>query len=245
MDKIIKIIIDRKGRKFFFTGSDVHTKFGVIRADDIKKAKDGSIIESNRGEKFYIIPPSFTDLYKKIKRLPQIIHIKELGMIAAETGVDKESVVLDSGTGSGAAALFFGHLCRKVYSYDVDAENLRYAKENAEFLDIDNINFKNKDIYGGIDEDDIDLIIFDLPEPWKAIDHAAKALKVGGYLVNYSLQVPQMQEFVNSILKNESFIMLKNIELIERDWKVEGMIARPTSEAVGHTGFLTFARRIK
>ncbi len=245
MEEITRILIDKKGRKFFYVGKDVHTKFGFIRADDINKSKDGAVVESNRGEKFYVISPSFSDLYRKIKRLPQIIHIKELGMIAAETGVDKDSVVLDSGTGSGAAALFFGNLCKKVYSYDIDAENLKYAKENAEFLDINNINFKNKDIYDGIDENDIDLIIFDLPEPWRAIDHAAKALKIGGYLVNYALQVPQMQEFVNSLLKSESFIILKNIELIERDWKVEGQIARPTSESVGHTGFLTFARRIK
>ena len=172
------------------------------------------------------------------------MHIKELGMIAAETGVNKDSVMLDSGTGSGAAALFFGHLCKKVYSYDIDAENLKCAKENAEFLSISNIEFINKNVYEGIEQKDVDLIVFDLPEPWKAVEQAQKALKTGGVLVNYSLQVPQIQEFCNVLAKNESFIILKTIELIERDWKVEGLIARPSSEGIGHTGFLTFARKV-
>ena len=37
----------------------------------------------------------------------------------------------------------------------------------------------------------------------------------------------------------------KTIELIERHWKIDGRIARPNSEAIGHTAFMSFCRKIR
>ena len=51
MDKIKKVLINRFGKKFYFRGSDVHTKFGVIKEQDIVKAKDGDVVKSNINKK--------------------------------------------------------------------------------------------------------------------------------------------------------------------------------------------------
>ncbi|GAG08477.1 unnamed protein product, partial [marine sediment metagenome] len=89
-----------------------------------------------------------------------------------------------------------------------------------------------------------DLIVLDLPTPWNAIKAVEKGLRTGGYLVCYNPQITQIAGFVNAVDKNDNFIYEKTIELIERNWKIQGQIARPKSEGIGHTGFLVFVRRV-
>ena len=88
------------------------------------------------------------------------------------------------------------------------------------------------------------MVILDLPEPWLAIPSAKKALKVGGFLVSYSPSVPQMMDFVNAINKDENFTHIKASEIIEREWEIDGRKVRPRSQQIGHSGFISFARRI-
>ena len=73
---------------------------------------------------------------------------------------------------------------------------------------------------------------------------AENALRSGGYLVCYNPQITQTTDFVNAIMSNPNYILEKTIELFERSWKISGRVVRPRSEGIGHTGFLTFVRRI-
>ena len=72
MDKIKKVLINRFGKKFYFRGSDVHTKFGVIKEQDIVKAKDGDVVKSNLKE-----CPQYLDL-KILKIIDSIKEIESL-----------------------------------------------------------------------------------------------------------------------------------------------------------------------
>ena len=90
----------------------------------------------------------------------------------------------------------------------------------------------------------VDLVVLDLPTPWNAIQAVEKALRVGGYLVVYNPQITQTADFVNAVKANDKFIHEKTIELIERNWKINGPVARPRSGGIGHTGFLSFVRRV-
>ncbi len=107
-----------------------------------------------------------------------------------------------------------------------------------------NLKVKNKDIYKGIDEKNIDLVTLDLPEPWKALKSVEKALKIGGFLVSYSPTIPQVIDFVNKINEDKNFIHIKTIELIQREWEIDGRKVRPKTTQTVHTGFLSFVRRI-
>ncbi|HEY9702494.1 MAG TPA: hypothetical protein V6C58_08615, partial [Allocoleopsis sp.] len=84
----------------------------------------------------------------------------------------------------------------------------------------------------------------DLPEPWRAIDSSNKALKVGGVIIVYCPQITQCQHFINELSKKENYIQIKTIEIVERDWKVEGQIVRPRSLSNIHSGFITIVRKI-
>lgn len=240
-----KSIVTAKARNYFArdVGKDLHVKEGKITSKQLK-SKSGTKIATSLGREFCIFDSSFIDDWKHIRRGPQIVLPKDIGIIAIETGLNKKSVVVDIGTGSGGMACSLANICKKVISYDINSENSSLGKENAKMLKLKNIKFKTKDGTRGIDEKKVNLVVLDIPEPAKAVDAAEKALSVGGFLVSYSPTVIPMQRFANEIEKRENFILMKNIELIARDWKIEGESARPVSTIASHTGFITFTRKI-
>ncbi|MBS3114690.1 methyltransferase domain-containing protein [Candidatus Woesearchaeota archaeon] len=247
MNTIKKVLITSQGRKFYAKdlNEDLHTQYGFIKKEDLKKAKEGSLLKSNTNKEFFIFNPSFIDLYRKIKRDAQIIPLKDIGLIIAETGLNKKSRVLDAGSGSGALACFLAAIAKEVISYEIREDFIEIVKFNIEFLGLKNIKIKNIDIYNKIEEKNIDVVILDVPEPWNAVDNCSKALKIGGFLVSYSPSVPQVADFVNAVKKNESFVYLKTSEVVEREWEVEERRVRPKSKGIGHSGFLSFARKVK
>ena len=246
MNAIKKILITRQGRKFYAKNldEDLHTQYGFIKKDDLKRAKNGSILFTNTNKELFIFEPFFADLYRKIKRDAQIIPLKDIGFIIAETGINKESRVLDAGSGSGALACFLGVIAKEVVTYEIREDFIEIVNKNIDFLNLKNIKVKKINIYENIDDKNIDVIILDLPEPWNALDNCSKALKIGGFLVSYSPSIPQVADFVNALRKNESFVYLKTIEITEREWEVEDRKVRPKSSGLGHSGFLSFARKI-
>lgn len=226
------------------TDKDFHTTYGVISQGDLAKPS-GSIVTSSTGKEFMLLDAGYTDHYQNLKKLPQTIPLKDIGSIIAETGVNGKSIIVDAGLGSGALAIALANIAKKVVSYEVREDHIRAAEQNIKRVGAENITIKHLDITAGIDEKNVDLITLDLPEPWTVIPHAAKALKPGGYILSYSPSIPQVQDFVKGIRTNEHFLLLKTIELIERPWEFNGRRVRPKSTSIGHSGFLTFARKIK
>ncbi|MCX6710250.1 MAG: methyltransferase domain-containing protein [Candidatus Woesearchaeota archaeon] len=245
MESVKKILVSEEGRTFYIRdiSQDFHTQFGFIKSKDLKK-KDGSVVVSNTSQKFHIYSPSFIDSYRRIKRGPQIIPAKDVAAIIAETGLGNKSVIVDAGTGSGALACFLANYAKKVVSYELREDFFKIASENVKMLGLKNVELKNKDVYLGIDEKNADIIVFDLPEPWLGIKNAEKALKIGGYLVSYSPTVPQIMDFASEISKHKCFSHIKTIEIMERRWDVLERKVRPKSQEIGHSGFLSFYRKI-
>jgi len=222
---------------------DFNTAEGVIAKADLAK-RDGSIVTTNRGKEFVIHSPSFIDSYKQLKRGAQIIPLKDLGVIITETGLGKNSTLVDAGAGSGALACFLAHYAKRVFTYDIREDFIEVVRKNIAYLGLKNITVAQHDIYESIPHRNVDVITLDLPEPWKVIPHLEKALTIGGFVVSYSPCVPQVADFVNAARKSEKLIFLKTIELIEREWDVDGRKVRPQTTGIGHSGFLSFCRRI-
>ena len=241
-----KMLINKQGKKFLVRNpdEDLHTQYGFFKKDDLKKAKSGSKVLSNTKNEFIIFDSYFTDLYRKIRRSAQIIPLKDVGLIVAETGVNNKSKIIDAGSGSGALACFLANLVKEVVTYEIRDDFIKIVKDNIDFLNLKNVKIKKKDIYNGIDEKNADLVVLDLPEPWKALKSAEKALKAGAFLVSYSPTIPQVMDFVNKVRENKHFTYIKTSEIIEREWEIEGRKVRPRSQAIGHSGFISFVRKI-
>ncbi|MGV8087324.1 MAG: methyltransferase domain-containing protein [Candidatus Woesearchaeota archaeon] len=244
IEDLKKSVVVSEGKKYFIEDitKDFHCSEGIILKTELQK--ENTIIKSNKDKEFYIFNASFMDSYKGIKKLAQTIPLKDLGFILAETGVDKNSIVVDTGSGSGGSACFFAKHVKKVHTFDINELNLAQVKRNMEYFDLKNIVIKKANSYEKIPVKNADLVILDLPEPWRAIDSASNCLKVGGIIVAYCPQITQAQMFINELMRKENYIQIKSVEIVERDWKIEGQIVRPRSLSNIHSGFVTFVRKI-
>jgi len=176
-----RILMTETGRSFFVadTTNDYHSQYGFVKAENFKN-KSG-VVETNTGKKLNMFEPSFIDLFKKIKRGAQIVPLKEIGTIITETGIDKNSVVVDSGSGSGAVACFLGHLVKKVHTFDIRDDFIKIVEHNIKKLGLKNVVIKKQNVYENIPIKNVDLVFLDLPEPWEAINSVSKSLKPGGF----------------------------------------------------------------
>jgi tRNA (adenine57-N1/adenine58-N1)-methyltransferase catalytic subunit len=239
----MKILITSSGRKFLYRGEDLHTQYGFVKKSDIEDALPGTTVATNTGKEMKVIEAGFIDMYRRIKRGAQIIPAKDIGLILTETGLNHTSTVLDAGSGSGALCCFLAHHAKKVYTYEIRDDFALIVQKNIEMLGQKNVVLKKHDIYESILEKNLDVIVLDLPEPWKVLPHIA-ALKFGGFLISYSPTIPQVGDFVDVVRTTPDLVFLKTVEVIERDWEVEGRKIRPRSQAIGHSGFLTFCRKV-
>jgi len=178
---------------------------------------------------------------KKLKRGPAIMLQKDIGIFLAYTNIDRNSKVLDAGSGTGILTCFLAKFCKKVYSYDNRKEFLELAKENARSLNLKNITFRQQDIFESIQDKNLDLITLDLKDAHLALENCLAALKPEGYLAAYMPNISQVQEFVNEARKQ--FKVIKVLETIERPWIVEERRLRPENVILGHTGFIVILKK--
>ena len=130
------------------------------------------------------------------------------------------------------------------YLFDKREDFINHAKENLKKAELEkHVIIKKGDITKGISEKNIDAIILDIPNPWDAIKYTYKSLKPGGYLATYSPLISQVEKTVNEIRKHK-FIEIKTFENIQREMVVSEHGTRPSFDMLGHTGYLTFARKV-
>ncbi len=233
------LLVDEKGRKYLVKGeSDVHTNYGVIDAKELSGKKCGEAIFSHTGRRFSVLRPGIIDFLDKAKRGPQAIILKDCSLIAGYTGIRSGSRVVDAGTGSGILAMFLSNIVypETLISYDIREDFAAIARRNFEKSGIENIKLRMRDIYDGIEEEDLDLITLDLPEPWRVVGHVRESLKPGGYLASYSPSIEQSKKLFNVLDGFQS----ETLECIVRGWDMK--VVRPYSRVIAHTGFITFAR---
>jgi tRNA (adenine57-N1/adenine58-N1)-methyltransferase len=233
------------GAKTYFVediSKDYHCADGLFTKSDLQKSD--VVVKSNKDKEFFIFDANFQDSYKGIRKLAQTMPLKDLGFILSETGIGRDSIVVDTGSGSGGCACFIARYVKKVYTFDVNELNLEQTRKNVAYFDLKNVVVKHANSYEKIPAKNADLVILDLPEPWRAISPADKCLKVGGFIVAYCPQVTQAQTFVNELMKLPNYVQVKAVEVVERDWKIEGQIVKPRSLSNIHSGFITFVRKI-
>ncbi len=184
----------------------------------------------------------FNPLLDKLKRGPQVILPKDIGMILAFTGVGKTSKVVDAGAGSGWLAIALGNVCKSVVTYERREEFAELAKMNVERAKLKNVKVKLGDVFQGIGEKNLDLVALDLADSDRVLPHAFKALKEGGFVVGYLPHAEQVSKFVKECVK-VGFTNPFCIESIVREMLVREQGFRPENTGLTHTAYLVFARK--
>lgn len=240
----MKILIDEKGKKYMAGFEDLHTNWGYIKKEDIQSSQEGQVLKSHLGREFTVIKPNINDYIQLMERRCSIILPKDVGVITAYTSLGCGQRVVEAGTGSGATALYFANIvgsAGQVTSYEIREDFAGIAQDNITSFGLENVEIKQQDIKKGIDEENVDLVFLDLPQPWDVVETASKSLKVGGYLAAYNPFMEQMLT-LHKVLKKYGFSDLTTVECILREIEVKNRGARPKTRMVGHTGYLTFGR---
>ena len=251
---LIFLILDGKRRWLVQvkSGGNFHTHKGIIEFDDVIGKKFGSVVFSRpfetQGYKFYVLKPLPSDYILHMTRKTQIIYPEDAGLILLYTGIGPGSIVIEAGCGSGALTCILGNFVRPkghIYSYDIREKSLKRAKLNVKRAKLDDFVSIQ---YGDILNDDlklenVDTVVLDMATPWNAIKKVLNYLKFSGTLASFSPTIEQVKKTV-SAMKNNEFIEVNTYELIKRRIQVKENATRPEVRMIGHTGYLTFGRKL-
>jgi len=243
------VLTDEKGNKFIILIENKIQKIkglGVYNPGDlIGKSYYEEITIGNR--KFTVVEPSISDKIEAMERKAQIILPKDGMFILYHCNIKSGDKVIEAGIGSGALTILIANFIQpkgKVISYDKRDDHIKVAKKNliraglSEFVEI-----KNGDVTAKIQEKDADSVIFDIPNPEDAIKSGYSALKLGGYLAVYTPTINQFERAVRE-MRNYGFGEIKTLETIQREMVVGPRGVRPSFNTLGHTGYITFDRRL-
>lgn len=245
----VVVLIDESYRKYIVdtTGKTDKIKgVGVLNPNTLIGKPYGSQIQIGT-KLFWILSPLLQDKLQSIQRKAQIILPKDAAIIVMSCSIDSGDIVLEAGTGSGSLTIALASAIApggQVISYDKREDFIAHAMKNIEAANlVKYVTTKVKDVTEGITETNLDAVILDIPNPWDAIEHVWNALKIGGYFSSYSPLISQVEKTVKT-LRGFPFIEIKTIEQLQRELIVSDHGTRPSFDMLGHTGYLTFARKI-
>lgn len=222
------------------------THHGQLLHNDMIGKLYGEIVHSSTGQPYVMLDPTLEDRMMKVKRLTQIIYPKDAGLILIKTGVGSGMRVVECGAGSGASTLALAHAVApdgRVYVYDREERFLRNAQANVERAGYgDLVEFKIRDVVEGFDEQDVDVVLLDLPSPWEGVEAATRALRGGGRLASILPTYNQVERLVEA-LEAAGFVMIETSEVLLRHILARPGKTRPFERMIGHTGFLIFGRK--
>jgi tRNA (adenine57-N1/adenine58-N1)-methyltransferase len=254
-------LIDRKERRYQLVlraGASFTFRYGTVAHDDIIGKAEGCVVHSNSREKLLVIRPTLAEYIDKMRKGSQIIYPKDIAPILLLADLFPGATVVEAGIGSGALTLALLRAVGpngRVVSYERRPEFLEIARRNIETFfgsvatagreGIGELIIKEKDVYEGIEEQEVDRILLDLMEPWRALKYVEASLRSGGILLCYNPTVLQIYKLTRRLeLKYaETFRVMGIYEVIMRGWEIKGRSVRPEHRMVAHTGFMVVVRK--
>ncbi|MGH7166813.1 MAG: tRNA (adenine-N1)-methyltransferase [Nitrospiraceae bacterium] len=248
-------LVDKKARQYALTlkaGETFQYSGETIAHEDLIGKADGSLVTLSRGTRMMALLPTLGDYVVKMPRGAQVIYPKDLAMITIWADVYPGARVFEAGTGSGALTMALLRAVGErgaVISYEARDDFAAIAMKNIErYLGpVPTLLLRKKDVYDGVDDADgpFDRLVLDLPEPWRVVPHAARALRPGGVYLSYVPTIPQTMQTVDALERAAVFGLIQTFETLLRTWNIQGRSVRPDHRMVAHSGFITVARKIE
>ncbi len=247
------LVIDQRDRTYLFrleAGGTFHTHSGTLGHDALIGASEGTRLETSKGMVLMAYRPRFADFVLKMPRGAQVVYPKDVGPIVTYADVFPGARVIEAGTGSGALTI---GLCRavgdrgRVVSYELRDEHRETAIANIEaffgkvpdLVELRRGELKQVDGTG----ERYDRAVLDMPEPWGPLPALRSVLEPGGIVCAYLPTTGQVQQLVLAMAHN-GFQHVETFETLKRGWHVTERSVRPDHRMVGHTGFISIARRV-
>jgi len=225
-----------------------HTHIGVIDHKDAIGKEFGSVIKTNKGKYLFLLEPTIHDYVLKSQRSTQIVYPKDLGYIAARTGLQSGQKVVEIGTGSGSLTTFLASIVKPrghVYTFDVESKFMDIASKNIKkagmekYVTMEKLDIKKTTKPPIIDAD---LVVVDLGDPWTLILQVRKILKGSGSFIAICPTMNQLEKTV-SVLQKNNFCDIECTEQILRTIEARVGKTRHSFHGIGHTTYVLFARK--
>jgi tRNA (adenine57-N1/adenine58-N1)-methyltransferase len=235
-----RVLLVGAGREFFVKAGQgtLGTDKGQLDLAAIVGKNAGEIVTTRSGAEFTIRIPRPTDFFTYGKRSGAPMLPKDIGLVIAYTGMNHNDDVLDAGTGSGIAAIYFGGVARSVKTYEIRPEFSALAMKNITEAKLTNVEAVAKDFLAATGL--YDVVHLDLQIQSEHVTHAYSLLRSGGYLACYTPFLEQMAIVVDAA--TELFREVHTHELIEREMTRSKRGTRP-STSVCHSGYVTITRK--
>ncbi|MCD4739582.1 methyltransferase domain-containing protein [archaeon] len=207
-------LIHASGKTLFrdWRGEDVQTSWGEVPRQAIQEAVDQNkavSVETAKGERFVVMKPLLRDSIQNAERGARPLYEYDAAVAAALMSLDRDTKLLEAGSGSGCATMVFAQLAGKVVSLEREERFHEVAKRNLE--GIENVELKQGDLFEAkFDEESFDAVFLDLKEDVKAVKKSASWLKRGHFMCVFSPVEAKVQGCV-SALQELGFV---NIEVV-------------------------------
>ena len=235
-----RVLLVGEGREFFTRAGKgmLSTDKGQLDLGQLVGASAGDVFSTHTGSQFVLRIPRPTDFFTHGKRSGAPMLPKDIGLVIAYTGMNHNDDVLDAGTGSGIAAIYFGGVAKSVKTYEVRPEFSALAQKNITEAKLANVEAVAADVLAA--EGTFDVIHLDMQIAAEHVAFAYDHLRAGGYLACYTPFLEQMAIVVDAA--QERFFEVHTHELIEREMTRSKRGTRP-STSVCHSGYVTIARK--
>jgi len=222
-------------------GAELQTDLGVLTVPE--DVSSGDVLETHLGERFTVRRLRGPDLFHHFERTGAPMLPRDVGLVIGETGVAAGDRVLDCGTGTGVLASYVGRLGAEVTSYEQNPEFAEVARENVALAGVsDRVEVRTGDLLDDVEAlSGFDVLTLDTGDAPEIVAQADSLLVSGGFLAVYSPFVESTREVVEAA--RETLSAVRTVETIQRELDVDSRGTRPSTAPVGHTGYLTIARR--
>lgn len=219
---------------------------GVIDGKRFEGLDDGDVVEIV-GRRFNVFRPGVVELMDSLDRGAQIITPKDACAILMECDIKAGDRVIEVGAGSGGLTTALLHTVAStghVHTVEFKEQNAEKALKNVKRTGLDQYwSYQIGDARSvDIDFDDADVITTDMPDVENALDNLVPHLRNGGRICIYVPNANQLELAVNA-LRGRGFTDVRSMEIMRRGMEVHNGGTRPSFEMLGHTGYLTFARK--
>ncbi|MDD1656651.1 MAG: protein-L-isoaspartate carboxylmethyltransferase [Methanomicrobiales archaeon] len=236
-----RVLLVGKGDREYYVAAGprtLSTDLGMIDLSVLVGAEPGSVVRTHKGQEFTLRIPRAPDFFTHASRSGAPMLPKDVGMVIAYTGMNRRDRVLDAGTGSGVAAIYFGGVAGHVRTYEIREEFAEKARKNVAAAKLANVDVVAGDVLSA--EGGYEVVHLDMQTGEEHVAHAHRLLAPGGFLACYTPFLEQVFAIHDAALT--LFSQVRVVECIERELTRSARGTRPSTR-VCHSGYLTFARK--